>query len=207
LTSPPVARSETSRSRCDRRLSARPPRTLAGVGRALVGLRGRSEDQGVGSSVGTGSTHPASLFGGVPVFPRAPGERDRRPELRLSIGSPRLDRVPAVARQRSSSRAPLQGDRRIGVRLGYTRLAACESQTLPSWTSVLYSACFAADPGSMSPLRDPEVSVSQPFKLPLQLTPREASSLATFRPRRFVRCALTRAPFDALDGLLPAALP
>jgi len=40
----------------------------------------------VGSSVGTGSTHPASPFGGVPVFPRAPGDRDRRPGLRLSTG-------------------------------------------------------------------------------------------------------------------------
>jgi hypothetical protein len=58
----------------------------------------------------------------------------------------------------------------------------------------------------MSPLRDPELSFAT-FQVAARLNPREASSLATFRPRRFVRCALSRAPFDALDGLLPAALP
>jgi hypothetical protein len=80
-----------------------------------VGLRGRSEVEGVGSSADTGSAHPASRFGGVPVFPRAPGDQDRRPEPRLSSESLRFACVPADLRWRLPSRAPLQGGRRIAA--------------------------------------------------------------------------------------------
>jgi hypothetical protein len=141
------------------------------------------EVAGVGSSVGTGSTHPASPFGGVPVFPRAPGDRDRRPDLRPSFEPPRLDRVPPTARVRLPSRAPLQGGRRFGAR--HTHLAARAPSSPLLDFGPLQRLCHGGS-GNVSPC-GPGASFAALFKA-ARPTPREASSLATFRPRRFLGC-------------------
>jgi len=154
------------------------------------GVRETYRGSGAESSVVSGSTRPASPFGGIPVFPRAPRDRDRRPEPRLS-----MSRLVTAAFPR-----PHVGDSRLAPPSGRPedrrRDALTRGTALPSWALVLYSASSAADPvtGSLTalPRRDDHPRGAQPRHLP---------------PSAFRWCTLARAPSTPSAVYSPPRLP
>jgi hypothetical protein len=154
------------------------------------GVRGTYRGSGAESSVGTGSTQPASPFGGVPVFLRAPRARDRRPGPRLSQS--RLDTIAFPRPHVSDSRlAPPSGrpeDRRRGE--------LSPATALPSWALVLYSASSAADPVTGSPAA-----------LPQQNHPSRGAQPRHLPPSAFRSCTLARAHSTPSTVYSPPRLP
>lgn len=149
----------------------------------------------MGSSAGTGSALPVSRFGGRPVFPRTPRIQDRRPGARLSSNRSGLPCVPAEARWRLPSRAPLQGG--LWFAASNVRLATRRPKLSPPglWSSTALPARRIRDR-----LRLRDVAAAPPH-------PRETSSLATFRPRRLWRCTLSRTPSTPSTACSPPCLP
>jgi len=188
-------------------------RTLAGAGRALVGLRGRTEDQGREVASVLVRRSRFAFFGGSPVFPRAPLTQDRRPGSYLSSSGSGVLGLPARARWSLPSRAPLQGDRRVGA--GIARGQAHGIQLSPPglWSSTALPARRIRSKAapSVAARNRPTRGVQPPPPSTLGVCEGARSRGHTRRPRRFAPRRASRAASRRpgtllrfrLQGLLP----
>jgi hypothetical protein len=152
----------------------------------LCGVAQTFRGSGAGGSVGTGSTHPASRFGGNPAFPRTPRTSNRRCPSRLSSScTPLAGAGGSALTRRAHQLSPP----------GLWSSTALPARRIRSKTASSVAARFRPSRGTQPRQLPPSAflgcsSITRTLRRPRRFTPRRTSRAASRRPGTLLRFRL-----------------